>query len=309
MRRIISLFLAVVLIFSVNSMAFATDTVQTEPKLYDEYTISTGVYYSYTLNYDNAEWTAIIFVPNDERDVSFSAVQVNNLSVERQDEENDGIYTLTIEKAQGKGTLDYLRDGFASLNEANEISLESFNADAVQRRDSVQADLFNDARSIYGNEYERVVFRDYSYSGVDVIAVHEDMVLRMNSVGSASFGVGTSLSSAALVLTKYTKISVALSVLSLVVSVAGEIIDAYATVDAYIVEVDFGRWTTVNNGSQEYTITNKIYKHCGLNERNNEVRAYLQEENAELNYYPSSSYYHDYTAQADDAYDLYFGRT
>lgn len=160
-------------------------------------------------------------------------------------------------------------------------------------------------RQIYGNEYERVVYRNLTYPNIDEIAVHEDLVLRMHKEGDRTFAAGTALSVAALALTSMTGISVALSSLALIVSVSGEYIDARATVDAYIVEADFGRWTTIDDGDYVYTMTNKIYRHCGLNERNNETAAYLQNDNPSPSYIPSSSYYNNYSAQAADAYALY----
>lgn len=52
-------------------------------------------------------------------------------------------------------------------------------------------------------------------------------------------------------------------------------------------------------------MANKIYRHCGLNERNNGTRAYVQDIDTEPFYMPSASYYNDYSAQANEAYDLY----
>ena len=60
------------------------------------------------------------------------------------------------------------------LNQASVVSASTFDTNTVEQRDSVQADLFAAARKIYGNEYERVVYNDYTYPNVDVISVHED---------------------------------------------------------------------------------------------------------------------------------------
>lgn len=163
------------MLFSMSSPAYATEFAQREPTLLEVYTIDSGVYYRYSLNHSGGEWIAIVFVPNDGRDVSFSAVQINTFKLEQQTTANDDIYTLTIEPESRKAAVDYLRDGFSSLQRASIIS----------------------------------------------------------------------------------------------------------------------------------TSTNKIYRHCGLNERNNETRAYLQDGDPEPDYYPSSSYYSDYLAQVSDAYDLY----
>lgn len=307
MKKSISLFLIVAMLFSMSSVAFAADNVQMEPELFEEYAVDTGIFYRYTLDYVGDEWDAIIFVPNDGSSVSFSATKITPLVEGELDEADDGIYSVTIEAGANKEPLEYLREGFSLLNQASVVSASTFDTNTVEQRDSVQADLFAAARKIYGNEYERVVYNDYTYPNVDVISVHGDLTLRMRKEGSKTFEVGTSLSVAALALTKMTGVSVTLSFLSLVVSVRGEIIDTLAVVDAYVVDVDFGRWTTVDNGDYVYTIANKIYQHCGLNERNNETKAYLQDEEPELLYMPSPTYYNDYSAQVEDAYNMYLG--
>lgn len=305
MKKSISLLLVVAMLFSMSSIAFAADNMSMEPELLEEYAVNTGTFYTYALDYVDDTWNAIIFVPNDGNSVSFSATKITPLVEEAQDGADDRIYSVTIEAVENKDPLEYLQEGFSLLGQASVVNAASFDTSVAERRDSVQADLFADARKIYGSEYQRVVCRDYTYPNVNVISVHEDLVMRMTKKGTKTFAAGTSLSVAALALTKMAKISVRISVLSLVVSVVGECISAAASVDAYVVDVDFGRWTTINNGSYVYTMTNKIYRHCGLNERNNETRAYLQREDPELAYTHSSAYYNDYSAQIADAYNLY----
>lgn len=310
MKKCISLFLVFAMVLSLSSVSLAADNVQMEPELLEEYDIDTGTYYRYVLNYTGDEWDAIIFVPNDdERAVSFTATQITPLMSEAQNGVDDGIYSLTIDQEVNKDPLEYLQEGFDLLDQASVISVTSFDTsvEVAEPRDSVQADLFRAAREIYGDEseHERVLYSDYTYPDVDVISVHQDLVLRLVEKGSLTFAAGTSLSVVALAMGNLTGFSVLLSTASIVVSVVGEYLDAIAEVDAYIVRVDFGRWTTINNGDEVYTITNKVYRHCAFNERNNEREAYLQPENPELSYDPSSTYYYDYGAQVEDAYDMY----
>lgn len=175
MKKSISLFLIVAMLFSMSSVAFAADNVQMEPELFEEYAVDTGIFYRYTLDYVGDEWDAIIFVPNDGSSVSFSATKITPLVEGELDEADDGIYSVTIEAGANKEPLEYLREGFSLLNQASVVSASTFDTNTVEQRDSVQADLFAAARKIYGNEYERVVYNDYTYPNVDVISVHEDL--------------------------------------------------------------------------------------------------------------------------------------
>ena len=173
MKKSISLFLIVAMLFYMSSVAFATDNVQMEPELFEEYAVDTGIFYRYTLDYVGDEWDAIIFVPNDGSSVSFSATKITPLVEGELDEADDGIYSVTIEAGANKEPLEYLREGFSLLNQASVVSASTFDTNTVEQRDSVQADLFAAARKIYGNEYERVVYNDYTYPNVDVISVLE----------------------------------------------------------------------------------------------------------------------------------------
>ena len=60
MKKSISLFLIVAMLFSMSSVAFAADNVQMEPELFEEYAVDTGIFYRYTLDYVGDEWDAII---------------------------------------------------------------------------------------------------------------------------------------------------------------------------------------------------------------------------------------------------------
>ena len=96
MKKSISLFLIVAMLFSMSSVAFAADNVQMEPELFEEYAVDTGIFYRYTLDYVGDEWDAIIFVPNDGSSVSFSATKITPLVEGELDEADDGIYSVTI---------------------------------------------------------------------------------------------------------------------------------------------------------------------------------------------------------------------
>ena len=47
MKKLISILLVVAMLFSMSSEALAAEGVQAEPELLEEYTISTGTYYTY----------------------------------------------------------------------------------------------------------------------------------------------------------------------------------------------------------------------------------------------------------------------
>ena len=307
MKKLISILLVVAMLFSMSSEALAAEGVQAEPELLEEYTISTGTYYNYSLQHSGETWNAIIFMPNDGRDISFSATSLVPLESENQEEGDDKIYTLPIKPSAEKGVLDYLQEGFSSLQKASVINASDFDTSGkeVETRDSVQADLFKAMRAIYGNEFERVTYRNSTYPKVKEVAVHQDLVLRMEKKGGKTFDAGTALSAVSLAMSKIAAVSVTVSLIAMSTSVRDDCLAANATLDAYIVKADFGRWTTIDGGDYVYTMTDKIYKHCGINERYNEKRAYLQKENATLTYNPSSSYYNDYLAQTKDAYNMY----
>lgn len=307
MKKFISSLLVFAMFLSLSSVASASEIQHEAPELLEEYAIDTGTYYTYSVNYWGETWYAIVFVPNDGRDVVFSATSIVTSGTGNQNEPDDRIYTVSLKPSLTSDAVDYLRDGFASLDKASVISATSFvpSEPVVERRDSIQADLFGAMREIYGNEYERIVYRNSTYPGIKEVKVYQDLVLRMNKKGARTFSAGTALSMVSLTLTKLTKINVTLSFLSTALSVATEYLDARKDVDAYVVKADFGRWTTIDDGSYVYTVTNKIYSHCGLNERSNETRAYLQGGNPEPLYIPSSSYYDRFYAQTNDAYNAY----
>ena len=309
MKKIISMLLVVTMLISMNSVALAAEFSQAQPKLLEEYAVDTGVYYRYELFRDGEKWVAIVFAPNDGSNITFYAAPRLFPEAEVLENRDYSIYTVSIKPSVNAEKTDYLREGFASLQEATVTNASAFDtigsASGEMTRDSVQRDLYNDLREIHEDEYERVVYRNLTYPDVNEIAVHEDLIFRHRPKGDKTFAAGTALSLVAIALTNMTGISVALSSLAVVVSVSGEYLAASATIEAYIVEADFGRWTTIDDIDYVYTMTNKIYRYCGLNELNNEVEAYVQNDNPTPIYNPSSSYYNNYSAQAADAYAMY----
>ena len=308
-KRLTCLFLAIAMLFSVSSVATAVESAEQNPKLLEAYAIETGTYYSYSLLHNNEEWQAIVFIPNDGRDASFAAVSL--------DGESNDIYMSSIKTTRENNPIGYLKKGFSSLSEAETVNVKSFssvleveptegkNSPSPDTRDSVLNDLMAQMRQRYGNETEYIAYRSYIYPGVDVIEVHQDLVYRNHKMGAYSFFGGTALSLVALGFANITGISVPVSILALIVSVSGEFIDGDITLDTWILEADFGRWTTIDGGSYVYTVANKICKHYGINERNNEKPAYLKADNPEIIYLPSLTYYNDYIAQTDEAHELY----
>lgn len=303
-KKFVSLLLVIVMLFSMSFTAVAIEISQTKPVLLEEYESEVGTYYRYALSYHNAIWHSIIFIPDNNQKISFTATSLNK--------DDDELYESMIEFSETKNPVDYLKDGFASLECASITNMSDFvlsdnnqASDDAMPRDAVQRDFMTAMRNIYGNEYERILYRDSTYKGVDEVIVHEDLVYSCNKKGSLVFDAGTPLSAISLAVTKLTNLSITLSAISLALSVAGDVIDAYATIDTYILKADFGRWTTIDDGSYVYTMTNKVYTHVGINERNNENDVQLEESNPELIYMPSATYYKDYSAQTDDAYYAY----
>ena len=308
MKKFISLLLAFSVLLSLGSVALASEASLEMSQLIEEYAVDTGTYYRYQTMYNGDEWLAVIFIPNSDRDIEFNATMMATEG-EELSEVDDGIYTVYLEPSAESDNTDYLSEGFASLDEANVIHVSPIESESVpiveNRRSSAQADLFNAARDIYGDEYVKLIRRVHSYSGVEYVDVYEDMLLRMVEKGTMTFDIGTTLSAISLMLYKATGVSALLSFISMALSIGGEYCETRKEADVYVVDVDFGRWTTVNGEDTVYTITSKIYSHIGIDERGNEERAYLQEDSPLLYYVPSETYYNDTLAQADDAYELY----
>lgn len=290
---------------STNSFALS-GTPSLQLNLNEVYSIETGTYYAYSYDYQSDSWYSIVFVPNNGTQVSFVTTSNN--------EDNDEIYSLLIDYSADTPISNYIIEGMQSLHSADITRSSDFvvtssnDTDTTlypQRRDSVQADLYADLSDIYGERYEDELYTFSSYPNVDSITVHHDLVFRLEQEDDLFFEVGTTLSTAAVMLSRYTKSSIRLSIVSIALGVVGEIITSGQTVDVYKVTADFGRWTTINDSSYMYTITNKIYEHCGINARGNEDRAYIVDESPEPIYVPNISYYYDLTAQADDAYAAY----
>ena len=304
MKKIVSFLLVTVMVFSIALDSFAMERIMTTPVLIDEYAGNTGVFYAYSLPYCGEEWNAIVFVSDEAEKAKLTATSINS--------KGDEIYELSLIYSAAKTPVDYLRDGFSELKDANIIHVSdvvtinnSNIASGSMQRGEIENAIENLLIDTYGNKYSRVVYTNSTYAGVSSIKVHEDLVFRYNKKGTLTFAASTALSLAALALTKYLGYSVTASVLALVVSVSGEIISAYSEVDTYIVKADFGRWTTINNSSYVYTITNKIYTHYALNEKNNTKPLYFKEGNPQITYSPSASYYNSYVSQTNDAYAIY----
>lgn len=302
MKRMVSIIVTLSIILSLSvTFAFALQ-VREDVTLCDIYEISSGVYYSYHCVRNGDPWYAIIFVPNDEdRDVTFDA---------REEGEN-AIYSLKIQRqnaAKSSDGINYVTKGFSSLNQAEVDYISDSligNEVTVMPRDSVQADLLADMRSRYGTEYDRVVCTNYTYSGVSSIEIHQDLIYRSYKVKSRlNFAAGTTLSAIALKVKG--NVSITLSLLAIALGIVGEVAETYKTVDVYEVQAITGRHGTVNGGTYVYTSTNKFDIHRGVNELNNEIRAYIVDE-GETTYVPSSTYFHSYTAQCDDVYAAYMG--
>ena len=159
---------------SLNQTALAKEKTK-EPVLIERFIITTGTYYSYESIHNGDQWLSILFVPNDGRNVSFSTTQMVT-SNDTEQGEDDNIFIMSIAPTENREEKDYLEEGFAKLNEASIININTFNSDEdediIQTRDPVEADLKNAMRAIYGNEYSRVVYRNYTYPNTDYENIH-----------------------------------------------------------------------------------------------------------------------------------------
>lgn len=254
-----------------------------------------GTFYSFDETWDGAKWIATLYIPfsNDE-DVhldmrAFESENMCSLDLEKISEAN-----ITEENI----ARNYVFRGVERLNDADVTDLNELQIPMT--RDSVILDLKNEMISKHGNPYvDKVVYTATDYPGVNKIQIREELFYRVTKTNSLGFAAGTTLSAIATA-TGSTK----LSVLSLVLGVAGDTIDTYKSVDVYNAYAAVCRYGTVNGGTYAYTTIFRFVDYVGVNERNNDVRAYLTT-NGVTSYTPSSSYFVNYRAQCDDTYAAY----
>lgn len=80
--------------------------------------------------------------------------------------------------------------------------------------------------------------------------------------------------------------------------------EVYKSGDTYDAVAGYQRFATVNGGSYPYSYANRYTTHRAVNERNNEVRAYIIDLGW-TTYSPDANYYGNIDAIADDAYEAF----
>ena len=302
MNKIISLVVALSIFISIGANALF-EANKTTFSLTETYETETGTFYSCVSKSGGKIWNSIVFVPKDSRSVTFHT--------RAYDEEI--IYELELQpNARGLNESvssliqEYVEDGIDNLAFAKSINTSKYvlESNTSQTRDSVVADLKNDLRNRHEDEYTRTIrtYTSSTYPGVNSIQIKEDLVFHIYEDRHFGFSAGTSLSAIALTLSG--EASVLVSLVATALAIIGETAEVYKSVDTYDAVADYQRFATVNGGSYPYSYANRYTTHRAVNERNNEVRAYIIDLGW-TTYSPDANYYGNIDAIADDAYEAF----
>lgn len=177
---------------------------------------------------------------------------------------------------------------------------------------SVAADLKEDLAALRGNEYAWRKVHETTYQGEN-IKIYERMDFRIYEAGYKRWSTGEDLLTLGSFITGVMQYSVTSATLGAFGIIFGVLPQALSTIPGsgtlkkYNCVADIGRHASINNSEYAYTMTDNVYSYLGYDDDdlNSTERAAVVSSTLDHYYTDSSSYYHDFAAQVEDAYEMF----
>lgn len=308
MKKIISLALAVIMLITMSSTAFAANESRDNQTYIGE--ISNGNIFSKK----TSNMLVTIITDNTKRMIDISIKYLNQPNIVYQWRIHD--YPVARFKPASNsfwnGIIEYAERNISSATPVTftDVTYEK-PIDVTDRRSSAGADLLQDLRSFIGQDEYFDVLKTSTplYRNGVAFRVYESMQFRI-------------------LLDGYKAWSTTITVASLITTVLGSVITGKLVVaicnafgiaaglssllppgkiNKYICRAMVYRYVTANGSKYVYNITDKFIDYKGYEnaDNNSTERAYADSSSQTINYIQGQSYFGSYTAQVDDAYQMY----
>lgn len=308
MKKIISLALAVIMLITMSSTAFAANESRDNQTYIGE--ISNGNIFSKK----TSNMLVTIITDNTRRMIDISIKYLNQPNIVYQWRIHD--YPVARFKPASNsfwnGIIEYAERNISSATPVTftDVTYEK-PIDVTAMRSSAGADLLQDLRSFIGQDEYFDVLKTSTplYRNGVAFRVYESMQFRI-------------------LLDGYKAWSTTITVASLITTVLGSVITGKLVVaicnafgiaaglsslllpgkiNKYICRAMVYRYVTANGSKYVYNITDKFIDYKGYEnaDNNSTERAYADSSSQTINYIQGQSYFGSYTAQVDDAYQMY----
>lgn len=308
MKKIISLALCLILVFSFTLSAFA-NTTEYDSISQNSATVEIvgGKLHSSTMNGRN-----VAILTNDAKhliDISISYCAKPNT-----------VYQWTITDyptafdntdAFWKDIICYAEDQMHSAKIV-QFTETTYNEpiEVPQTFSSAGADLLRELSSLIGTgEYFGALKYTTNYQG-EVFRVYESMEFKILFAGSNSWSTPITVSSLVVgVLGLVTTSSVVAAICGAfgIAASASSLLPSNGTINKYVCRAMNYRYVTVNGSEYAYNLTDKLIDYQGYEnaDLSNAERAYIDSGSRSVSYTHSSSYFDSYTLQIQDAYTMF----
>lgn len=311
-RHILSFLLAFCILLSSSIPAYASKAENTEAEI-EILTLDDGSIYTRKASTQNV----VVTIPSNSSQIEIDFSFTSNPDKVYQ------FYTsydhdLSLANATSEDWSFILALCQSSLSSAKQIdfSVEDVTyeepIDISRTRSSVAADLIEGLIELQGKEYEKLVVHSTTYQGQN-IKVYQMKVHRIYEAGYKRWSTGEDLITLGAFITGVlglTATATVLGVFSIVFGVlpsAASKISGSGRVDKYKCDTIYSRYTTVNNSKYVYTMTDEVYEYMGYDDNDiaSTARAAIDSSDCTHFYYDSEAYYNSFSAQVQDAYNLF----
>lgn len=308
MKKIISLALAVIMLITMSSTAFAANESRNSQTYIGE--ISNGNIFSKK----TSNMLVTILTDNARRLIDISIKYLNQPNIVYQWRIQD--YPVARFKPASNsfwnGIIEYAERNISSATPVTftDVTYEK-PIDVTAMRSSAGADLLQDLRSFIGQDEYFDVLKTSTplYRNGVAFRVYESMQFRILLDGYKAWSTTITVASLitgilGLALTNPT-ITAICSAFGVAATAASLILPG--RVNKYICRAMVYRYVNANGSKYVYNITDKFIDYKGYEnaDNNSTERAYADSSSQTINYIQGQSYFGSYTAQVDDAYQMY----
>lgn len=308
MKKIISLALAVIMLITMSSTAFAANESRNSQTYIGE--ISNGNIFSKK----TSNMLVAILTDNTRRLIDISIKYLNQPNIVYQWRIQD--YPVARFKPASNsfwnGIIEYAERNISSATPVTftDVTYEK-PIDVTAMRSSAGADLLQDLRSFIGQDEYFDVLKTSTplYRNGVAFRVYESMQFRILLDGYKAWSTTITVASLitgilGLALTNPT-ITAICSAFGVAATAASLILPG--RVNKYICRAMVYRYVNANGSKYVYNITDKFIDYKGYEnaDNNSTERAYADSSSQTINYIQGQSYFGSYTAQVDDAYQMY----
>ena len=308
MKKVISLALAVIMLMTMSSIAFAANESRNNQTYIGQ--ISNGNIFSKK----TANMLVTVLTDNTRRLIDISIKYLNQPNIVYQWQIQD--YPVArFEPASisfWNGIIEYAERNISSATPVTftDVTYEK-PIDVTDRRSSAGADLLQDLRSFIGQDEYFDILKTSTplYRNGVAFRVYESMQFRILSDGYKAWSTTITVASLitgilGIVITAPTIVTIC-SVFGVAASAASLILPG--RINKYICSAMVYRYVTANGSEYMYNVTDKFIDYKGYEDAddNSTERAYADSSSQTITFTHGQSYFGSYTSQVDDAYQMY----